>query len=454
MNVRTRALPPGAIAGAALLAACSSASPESPSGEAEGAFSVVGALEGEHLFDHALPGTNGRSCATCHVGDRHYALAPADVAERLALNPADPLFNPLDADDPGAATATYHHLEAGLVRVTLSLADNLDVVDAAGNVVTNAARTLDVWRGVPSVENTAYTAPYQTDGRIPSLQIQASAALHAHSQIDHAPTAGQLDDIASFEQALFSGPGAALIAGAIALGFPPPDPEPVFAPGSPEAAGQSLFYKACAPCHGTPTQTHITSPAVHDQLHPVLDTDGSMSVVTGAGGQVLPAAVHQGLAGHPTANIGIAFGTYLGQIGGLPNATGVSFPQYRIRFYTDATRKQKLMDLPPPPPAIGPTGSQQAFTVDPGRAATTGDVLDWEAFDVPQLRGIKNTAPYFHDNFAPDLPAVVDTYSRFILGIVPQLGFPRVLPPEGPHLPPEALSPAQKAALVAYLERI
>jgi len=40
--------------------------------------------EGRHLFDHALRGTNGRSCATCHVPDRHFTLTPADVAERLA----------------------------------------------------------------------------------------------------------------------------------------------------------------------------------------------------------------------------------------------------------------------------------------------------------------------------------------------------------------------------------
>ncbi len=410
----------GAVLGAALLPACSAGSPEGAPGEAENAFSFPDALEGALLFDQALPGTNGRACATCHVGAQHFTLSPADVAARLAANPSDPLFNPIDADNPTASTPTYQHLAAGLVRVTLPLADDLNVVDATGNVVTGPSRTITVWRGVPSVENVAYTSPYQFDGRFPTLQIQAGAALLAHSQMNPPPAQGTLDDLAAFEQTVFSDPGAARIARAIARGLPPPDPEPVFPPGSLEAEGQALFHAACVPCHGTPTQTKIADQAIVDQLHPVLDADGSMPVIVGQGGQVLPASVHHDLQGHPTANIGIAFGTWLTQIGALPSQTGVSFPCYRIRFYTDATRTQKLVDLPPLPPAIGPTGSPQACSVDPGLSATSGDVLDWEAFDIPQLRDIRHTGPYFHDNFARDLPAVIDTYSRFILGIVPQ----------------------------------
>jgi cytochrome c peroxidase len=381
------------------------------------------------------------------------ALSVPDVAARLASDPADPLFNPIDADDPSAAAPTYQHLAAGLVRITLRLAGNLDVIDASGNVVTNDARTIDVWRGVPTVENTAYTAPYQYDGRFATLQDQANGALVAHSQIDHAPDPDQLDDLAAFERTVFSGHAARKIAVAIAHGATPPDVERRFPPGSDEAAGQALFAQACAPCHGGPTQTQI-DPAIHDQLHPVLNPDGSVDIVIGPGGQVLPARTHHGLTGHPTDNIGISFGTYLTQVGALPNPTGVDFPRYRLRFYTDATRTQELVDLPPPPPAIGPTGSPQAFSTDPGRAVTTGSVLDWEAFDMPQLRGIKGTAPYFHDNFAPDLQSVLDTYSRFILGAVPQLGLPPILPPEGPGLPPEALSPTQKAQIIAYLKQL
>jgi hypothetical protein len=153
-------------------------------------------------------------------------------------------------------------------------------------------------------------------------------------------------------------------------------------------------------------------------------------------------------------NLGIAFGSYLRQVGVVPNTTGIDFPHYRLRFYTDATRSTKLVDLPPQPPARGPTLSAQAFSVDPGLSVTTGSPLDWEAFDIPQLRGIRHTGPYFHDNSAPDLPAVVNVYSRFILGVIPQLGLPSMLPPEGPGLPPESLSPEQKKQLLAFLDKL
>ena len=38
---------------------------------------------------------------------------------------------------------------------------------------------------------------------------------------------------------------------------------------------------------------------------------------------------------------------------------------------------------------------------------------DWNKFDVPGLRGIRNTAPYFHNNSAATLEEVVDHYIEF-----------------------------------------
>jgi flavin reductase (DIM6/NTAB) family NADH-FMN oxidoreductase RutF len=58
---------------------------------------------------------------------------------------------------------------------------------------------------------------------------------------------------------------------------------------------------------------------------------------------------------------------------------------------------------PPPRPGTPPTravatAGERAFTTDPGRTAITADPADFEAFDSPQLRGIAQTAPYFHYN--------------------------------------------------------
>lgn len=53
-----------------------------------------------------------------------------------------------------------------------------------------------------------------------------------------------------------------------------------------------------------------------------------------------------------------------------------------------------------------------AETPDPGRAAITGDLADLNAFDTPALRGVKHTAPYFHDNSAATLGDVVEHYDQ------------------------------------------
>jgi hypothetical protein len=434
--------------GSALLG-CSSAESDESTAESQAA---IGAFrQGKKLFEEALPNTNGRACATCHVESDHTTLTRSGVAARYAANPHDPLFLPLDADDPAAASPTYAHLGAGLVRVTLPLADNLDVIDDAGNVITNAARTLWVWRGVPTIENTSYTAPYQLDGRIATLEEQALAALHAHSQITKDPSEEAIEKIANFERTVYSSPAAAIIALAIDLGQSPPNIQPHVTPGSAAAAGKALFQQACVACHGGAKTTDVTNMAAHDQAFPVLNPDGTVNIQILPDGTAVAVNVRHDVAGHQQLNIGTSFGTYLGQIGAVPNATGVDFPHYRLRFYTDASRTQKLMDLPPPFPGVGPTLAPQAFSTDPGRAVTTGDTADWEAFEIPQLRGISRTAPYFHDNSALDLMGMLDIYSRFILPAIPQLGLPRVVPPAAPGLPPESLTVQQKTQLIAYL---
>src|SRR5579862_2293644 len=126
------------LASGLFLAACSGPSGptlDEPVGQAASAIDDGNAPAGKHHFDDALPHTNGRACATCHVEAEHFALSPQHVVALRQQNPGDPLFNPIDADDPAASPPTYAHLQAGLVRVTIPLADNLDVIDAAGNVI-------------------------------------------------------------------------------------------------------------------------------------------------------------------------------------------------------------------------------------------------------------------------------------------------------------------------------
>jgi cytochrome c peroxidase len=434
-----------------LFAACSG--PNGPLGESESALGGGTAVAGQVLFDNALAQTNGRACATCHVESEHLALSPQHVQALYASNPDDPLFNPIDADDPDAAVLTYDHLKAGLIRITLHLADNLDVIDGSGNVITNAARTIFVWRGVPTIENVAYTAPYQYDGRAPTLEVQALGALQNHSQIARDPANALLGLIADFEKTVFSSPAAADVGAAIAAGQPPPPLDLQPTPGSDAAAGQVVFQSICAKCHGSPTTNVILDQTVEDSFFPVQNPDGTVNVsgFLPTGIAVTTDFMH-GVRPPHEGTYGISAIALLGQLGVLPNPSGLSLPQYRIRFYTDATRTQTLVDMPPAPPGIGPSLIPEPFSVDPGRAIVSGDPIDWEGFDIPQLRGVAHTAPYFHDASAPDLHALLDEYSRLILPADPVLNLPPVFPPEGPGLPPESLSTTQKAQLFAFLQ--
>ncbi|WP_201756330.1 hypothetical protein [Corallococcus silvisoli] len=104
-------------------------------------------------------------------------------------------------------------------------------------------------------------------------------------------------------------------------------------------------------------------------------------------------------------------------------------------------------------PITGPSLAAQWHSTDPGRALISGDPAEFEAFDVPSLRGIARAAPYFHDNSHATLMDVVDTYSRFILPGLPSVGLPPH-PPEAPGGPPESLTPTQQQDLIRFLMRL
>jgi cytochrome c peroxidase len=430
--------------------------------------------DGEELFTTAFPGTNGRSCASCHVVEEHTSLHPEHVAALLASNPSDPLFNPIDADDPTAAVPTYEHLKKGLVRVVLDLPPNMDLIDLDGNVVTPPDRTVAVWRGVPGVENAAITAPYQYDGRKTTLQQQAQGAITAHSQ-GGSVSARDLDAIAEFQQGLFSSKRAEKVAKKLEHGVPPEQierPELKMQLTDAQERGLEVYNLACEACHGGAKNLQVVNRAVHDLAFVELKPDGNVVYDTSV---TPPRPVPKPQPNNEFMNLGFANISYLGQIygdlfGPRFNAT-VSLPRYRYRFYTDGTRTVKQVDLPPIPvtvsgdpfdlqaqvdengaPIVGPNFLPQAFSTDPGRAATTGNPVDFEAFDVPQLRGIANTAPYFHDNSAETLRDAVDLYSRFILPFFTPLNLPASLPPENGGFFPESLSPEQKADLLEFLQ--
>ena len=96
-------------------------------------------------------------------------------------------------------------------------------------------------------------------------------------------------------------------------------------------------------------------------------------------------------------------------------------------------------------------GIIEVTSPDPGRALVTGVADDVaggtfdqsNAFKIPALRGIRRTAPYFHDNSARTLEDVVEHYRQFFL---------IVSDPPGEQGPVIVLTEQDTQDIVAYLK--
>jgi cytochrome c peroxidase len=362
---------------------------------------------GEAFFKVDFPNvhSNGRSCATCHVPEDAFQLSPQHVEERYQAllerrltNPLadDPLFRAIDAND---FAEDFTNLRShALVRVGIQLP-----IDANGNklvwpVNDPNATFVSVWRSIPTVMNTAFTAPYQLDGRQPTLQAQALGALVGHGEITREPLLRFLNDVAAFETAQFSSPAVKLLSDALGSGqIPPPTDPPLMLQ---EQLGKTLFAKHCTNCHGGPTQT-VPLPT-------------------------LPPAIHNIRISKPVPPVGA----------NMPGTPTAPLP------FAPSPLQPRLWAFRIPGQAIPEIRS----STDPGQALLTGNIAHLNFFDIPTLHGISKTAPYFHDNSAATLEDVVRHYQTDAIFVrsVAAPGAPR----------PELILDEEIAPLVAYLKKI
>jgi cytochrome c peroxidase len=394
------------------------------------------------FFDRDLHGLdgNGRSCADCHMVTEQFRLTPAAAESRFQLlqkrrlyNPHadDPLFRPIDADDfrvNGEQASDYSNLrQNGLIRIVFALPPNIRLIDPATNQ-PSAETTVDVWRMVPGVTDVKLTGPdglnpwprgpnptggYQLDGRIANLQDQALGALLNHAQVQNAPPQRLLDDLSSFQRVLFTNERVRALSEAIDQGVTPlPDADPPL--NALEQQGKAVFTRACAQCHGGPGQSATQAPVI--RYHEISSQcPRPVDAVTPARFNFKP----------------------------CPPRLARNARTYEITL---------------------PTGAKiRRTSSDPGRALLTGFAGvgppaqdDWNKLDIPGLRGLRNTAPYFHNNSADTLEEVVDHYIEFFKRI-PIVAPPGVVPPvastDGVHFDRAPL-PEERAALLAYLRKL
>ena len=349
--------------------------------------------DGKRLFERETFGGNGRTCSTCHTRETG-TVSPADAQLRFQANPHDPLFVH-DGSDDGNGNGVTRMLSDATVLIEIQLPDNVTMADDP------AARSVVLRRGIPTTLNTPALDPVlMIDGRHPSLEAQAMGAIHDHAQAITFPTAADLKRLKEFQltDAFFSSPALRAFAGG---GAAPVLPAGVTAS---EQRGRRFFedvvdfedakHGACAACHAGPmlNQTNL----------------------------------------------------FLALIGGPP--PGSRFQNILVSQLNAAHNPVHDFVFTNPDDT-----TTHVISPDPGRALFTGvgqesGLFDnVNAFKIPTLWGVHQTAPYFHDNSAKTLEDVVAHYKTFF-DIVSDLDGPGPLPPL------VDLTPQDQADMVAYMK--
>jgi len=357
-----------------------------------GPAGIQDAQRGRVVFDRETFGGNGRPRATCH-SKQTGTFSIEEVQARFAKDPNDPLFRQPDSDD-GDGQIYERLLATATVKIDVPLASTVRLADDP------SAQTVAMFRATPTVKNVTTLVPFlMSDGRESSsdLQHQALGAIHQHTQNTVEPSSAQLDAIAAFERTdeRFFSSGKLK---QYARGGPPPALPRGNTPS--ERRGREFFNpnRQCGVCHSGP----------------MLDTSSEFDFLQGPGSRF--------------------------------HAAGAGF---QLGPFDQAFDADGNLILEPTNPNANKTfeftledGSTVLYTdPDLGRSLITGNFFDTDFFKISTLWGIKDTAPYFHDNSARTLEEVMDHYNRLFRFINDQI----------PNDVFQLLSEQDQADVVAFL---
>ena len=416
-------------------------------------------------------GTNGRTCATCHVEANAWALTPRHA--RL-LPHDDPLFAPVDGADcpptsshqgPNRANSSMM-LEYAVLRVQLAIPATANfslasTTNPKGCAIPPGSAAISgdlflfrrplpstnlmllssvMWDGRETLEKiTTHAAEEGTAGLLFDLGDQANGATTGHAQ--GSPIAGTQaqQDIVTFEAGL----STAQVVLVPEIGFALLDVRahggadylkntvtPAFSIGVNDPLNPPFtntvftLYSAWEPTsaeyrHLLPVQQAIgRGEAIFNKTRFVIhDVPGINSVPSDplynpsdplAGQDVVAGC---GLC-HNSPNVG-------NHSTSLPINIGVTMA-HPTNNDGSANGTLDLASLPVYTLINSGTGATVRVT-DPGRAMISGNWMDIGKTKGPILRGLAARAPYFHNGSASDLATVVTFYNqRFNIGLTPQ----------------------------------
>ncbi len=410
-------------------------------------FTPADSFDENGAFFQSL-GTNGRTCATCHVVSNAMGLSARHaerVFERTQGN--DPLFSAVDgAVCPTAAPAEKLNFSLlrhyGLIRIGLQVPENPQFTITAVHDTYGCALVTDPSTGVETASvyrrplpgtNLGFLSSVMWDGRetvaplnssstfaanlITDLKHQALDATLGHAQASMPPADAQLAEMVNFELSLNSAQIFSFRAGDLAddgaHGGPRFLSHVPFSPGINDAFSSgfdpnafTLYSKWLS--SGYPERQAIARGEQIFNTHQL-----TIQNVRG-----LPDMTGTCTTCHDAPNVG-------DHSLAVPLEIGTS---RAAQFETDPTIQEAVSQLSMPDLPIfqivceqGPDSGEITYTSDPGKALLTGLCTDVGRGKGLILRGLAARAPYFHNGSAATLDEVVDFYDvRFHMLLTPE----------------------------------
>lgn len=423
-------------------------------------YSASGDIDQSGAFFQSL-GTNGRSCATCHVLGEAMSFTPHGAQVRFVQTRGrDPLFAAIDgancptarAGDPFARSLL---LTSGVIRIFLPVptTGSQFTVQAAYDpygcaVDTSSGQQVISFyrRPLPSTNVKALSAvmfdgresvtyPLNSSSSFASnlnndLSQQAIDAVTGHAQ-GFAPTAAQLNDIVNFEMGLSTAQIYDFRAGSL---------RDAGAMGGPlNLAVQATSYYPGINDSLTPA---IFSPTIFTLFSSWSTSrgnwrdDGRAQI---AAGEALFNSFPINITGVRGINDNAALGKpavvtgTCGTCHDTPNVGDHSLPLpldigtgHAVQYESNPQIKAALQQLSFPKLPVYQvsgctdpfTGETTVYTTDLGKAMLTGQCGDLNRIKGPILRGLAARAPYFHNGAAANLSELINFYNqRFNMGL-------------------------------------
>lgn len=427
-------------------------------------LSLNGPISSDNAFFQSL-GTNGRSCASCHVADQAFSITPAKVRARFAATHGhDPIFAAVDGANcadakPGDAKARSLLLQSGLIRIGRPLPANAQftisvVHDPYGCAIVPDPKTgqliVSVYRRPLPSTNLGFLSAVMFDGRetiapltngrtfqanlAADLAHQVIDATLEHAQAANPPTDGQVDQIVGFELGLFTAQARDQLAGSLGA---------LHAHGGPLYLSNQPYYPGINDSLGAdPTGAQfdavsmtLFSPWAKLSAFAGDDTAAARRAI--AAGEALfdsaPLTIAnvRGLNDNPALGNPESFVGHCSTCHDTPNVGNHSLPlaldigtghTSLPGMETDPAIAAGLAQLSSPnlpvyliegcPNPFAPGEPESFYTSDPGKALNSGQCSDFNRIKGPILRGLAARAPYFHNGAAANLTELVNFYNE------------------------------------------